>query len=277
MLIEKSLYGLIVIDRSEATIGYLKGKRVIPLKNIQSLVPSKHGRGGQSARRFERLIEDAAHQYFKKVAALANENFVGNKDLKGILIGGPGATKDYFIQKEYLHHDLRKIVIDTFDVGYTNESGLKELVNKASETLTDLGLMEEKLLIQRFVREVVKPDGGLAAYGEDEVHKALQLGAVDTLLISESLRKYWLKLECASCGYRAASSSTERDPDSWVCPSCNKSTLRVLEHRDIVTELSEQAEQVGTKVALISPDTEDGSLLYTAFNGVAAILRYKVK
>ncbi len=43
MLAEKKTYGLLVIDRSEATIGVLKGKRVVPIKNIQSLVPSKHG------------------------------------------------------------------------------------------------------------------------------------------------------------------------------------------------------------------------------------------
>src|SRR5512138_1429558 len=64
MLAEKKNYGLLVIDRSEATIGILKGKRIVVVKNIQSLVPSKHGRGGQSALRFERLIEIAAHEFY---------------------------------------------------------------------------------------------------------------------------------------------------------------------------------------------------------------------
>ncbi|MCK5414980.1 MAG: peptide chain release factor aRF-1, partial [Thermoplasmata archaeon] len=55
LLVEHDLYGLIVIDRSEATLGWLRGKHVEKISNIQSLVPSKHGRGGQSQRRFERL------------------------------------------------------------------------------------------------------------------------------------------------------------------------------------------------------------------------------
>ncbi len=84
MLETKDKYGLIVIDRSEATVGMLHGKRIVPIKNMQSLVPSKHGRGGQSARRFERLIEIAAHEYYKKVADVANEAFLSEKELKGI-------------------------------------------------------------------------------------------------------------------------------------------------------------------------------------------------
>src|SRR5213594_4916864 len=59
MLAEKDVYGLLVIDQGEATVGLLEGKRISPLKNVQSLVPRKHRMGGQSARRFERLHEQA--------------------------------------------------------------------------------------------------------------------------------------------------------------------------------------------------------------------------
>ncbi|MFQ6060912.1 MAG: peptide chain release factor aRF-1, partial [Thermoplasmata archaeon] len=121
MLLEKDNYGLIVVDRREATIGMLRGRRIEVIRNMQSLVPSKHRMGGQSARRFERLIEIAAHEYFKKVADVANEAFLSEKNMKGILIGGPGATKDFFAEKDYLNHELKKKIIDTFDTGYTDE------------------------------------------------------------------------------------------------------------------------------------------------------------
>ena len=126
MLSEKDIYGLIVIDRSEATIGFLKGKRINTVKNFQSLVPSKHGRGGQSQRRFERLIEIAAHEFFKKIGNLANDTFLSEKDLKGLLIGGPGATKVFFMERDYLHHELKKKIVDSFDTGYyTGPSGAR--------------------------------------------------------------------------------------------------------------------------------------------------------
>ncbi|MFP4546411.1 MAG: peptide chain release factor aRF-1, partial [Methanomassiliicoccales archaeon] len=144
MLADKKSYGLIVIDRSEATIGVLRGKRVYTLKNIPSLVPSKHGKGGQSAQRFERLIEIAAHEFFVKVADLANDSFLEEEDLQGVLIGGPGPTKEQFMDEGLLHHELQKKIIDTFDTSYTDEYGLKELMEKAKDTLQDLDLMKEK-------------------------------------------------------------------------------------------------------------------------------------
>src|SRR5438093_5803068 len=62
MLAEKDVYGLLVIDWSEATLGLLRGKRIEVIKNLQSQVPSKHRMGGQSARRFERGHDIEVHE-----------------------------------------------------------------------------------------------------------------------------------------------------------------------------------------------------------------------
>lgn len=274
MLEEKETYGLIVIDRSEATVGLLQGKRIVPIKNMQSLVPSKHGRGGQSARRFERLIEIAAHEYYKKVADVVNESFMSQKDLKGILVGGPGPTKDYFVKSEYLHYELQKKVIDTFDTGYTDEYGLKELVEKARETLKDLDLMREKDLMQRLFEEIRKADGGLSVYGEEQVKSALMIGAVDTLIVSNGLRRVMLNLSCISCGNVKevlAKDSTEE----VKCDKCG-SVMKVDKVTDLVEEMSKLAEANNTTVQFISDESEEGELLLKAFGGVAGILRFRV-
>src|SRR5213592_4916107 len=90
MLTEKDLYGLLVIDWSEATLGMLRGKRIEVIKNLQSQVPSKHRMGGQSARRFERGHDIAVHEWYKKIGELLTEAFLSQADLSGIIIGGPG-------------------------------------------------------------------------------------------------------------------------------------------------------------------------------------------
>ncbi len=272
MLAEKKTYGLLVIDRSEATIGLLKGKRIIPVKNIPSLVPSKHGRGGQSALRFERLIEIAAHEFFVKVADTANEAFLNQPDLQGVLIGGPGPTKDFFVKEEYLNHELRKKIINTFDTGYTDEYGLKELVERAKDSLQDLDLMREKKLMQRLLEEIRKPEGGLAAYGEDQVRHALQMGAVDTLLISEGLRKRRVHVKCPGCNWEG--NLTVDSADNVKCPNCAQGQALVESNVDLVDDLYDEASKVGTHVELLSPDSEEGELLMKAFGGIAAILRY---
>jgi len=269
---EKECYGLIVIDRKEATIGMLRGKRIETIKNVQSRVPSKHGMGGQSQRRFERLIEIAAHEYFKKIGDIVTDAFL-NENVKGIIVGGPGATKDFFVGKDYLHHELKKKVIETFDVGYTDEYGLRELVENASSALSNIDLMREKRLMQRLMREIIK-EQGLSTYGEDEIRKSLAMGAVEILLLSEGLRKYRIKIRCPSCGYTEEKTVDDKNFELDNCKKCS-APLIVDEPLDVVEELSKKAEKTGAKVELVSTDSAEGETLLKAFGGVAAILRFR--
>jgi peptide chain release factor subunit 1 len=276
MLMEEEVYGLIVIDRAEATLGTLSGKKIDVIKNIQSLVPSKHGRGGQSAQRFERLIEIAAHEFFKKVGDLANDAFLNLPELKGILIGGPGATKDFFKDNDYLHHELQKKVVESFDVGYTDEYGLRELLEKARPTLTHLEVSREKDMMNRLFVEIRKEDGGLSTYGLDQVMNALTSGAVETLLVSEGLNLYHLMFKCQSCGKTISVRSHEREPASPVCPD-HQGAMELIEDKDLVDELADIASRYSTQFELISTDSSEGEMLMKAFGGVAAILRYRAR
>jgi len=272
MLMEEEVYGLIVIDRNEATVGILNGRRIEVVKNFQSRIMGKHRQGGQSAQRFERLIEIAAHEYYKRVADLVNEKFMEIENLKGVIIGGPGATKDFFADNDYLHHELRKKVVGTFDAGYTDESGLRELLQNAAPALEDLSLMKEKGLMNRFMEELRKPDGGNTAYGELQVRSALEMGAVDILLISESMEKTTYEYSCPGCGKKGELSQKS---DQVKCPDCG-AEVEITSEIDIVNDLYELADAYGTKVELISTDSEEGDMLMKAFSGLAAITRYKV-
>ncbi len=273
MLKDKKLYGLIVLDRREATIGLLRGKRIEVLAYTTSMVPGKHRQGGQSSVRFERLRQIAIHEFYKKVGEKASEAFLQYKDeLLGILIGGPSPTKEEFYKGEYLHHELQKKVIGLFDVGYTDESGLYELVEKAEDALQELDLIREKKLMNRFLKEVVKD--GLAAYGEEEVRRYLTLGAVDTLLLSEDLRLERVRYRCPSCGKEKEITLKDEAKRKIVCEDCGVE-MEEVERKDVVLELSELAEQSGAKVEILSTESEEGAMLFNAFGGIAAILRFK--
>jgi len=277
MLKDKKTYGLIVLDRREATIGILRGKTIEALRYLTSNVPGKHRQGGQSARRFERLREIAIHEFYKRIGDAASEIFlsIDPKDLEGILIGGPSPTKEEFYKGGYLHHELQKKVIGLFDVSYTDDTGLYELVENASEALEQHDLVREKELMRRFMRELAKEDGGLAVYGEEEVRRNLMMGSVDILLISEDLRKVRVKYRCQSCGHKEeVTLSDGSQPLQKKCPKCG-GEMSAEETKDIVKELSEIAEQMGTKVEFISTEFEEGEQLLKAFGGMAGILRYR--
>ncbi|HZY92320.1 MAG TPA: peptide chain release factor aRF-1 [Thermoplasmata archaeon] len=279
MVHEPDLWGLLVMDRAEVTIGFLRGKRIDPLRNKQSLVPSKHGRGGQSAHRFERMIEHAAHEFFVKCGEMANEIFLPKKDvLKGILLGGPGATKEYFYKEGYLHYELQqKVVQPLFDVGYTDEYGLKELVEKATQTLHGLELTEEKRIVQQLLNEIRRAEQGLAAYGERDVLEALALGAVDTLLVSAGLRRRHSAFKCPNCGHEFERTAPDEEVErihAEPCPKCGATPVTLVKNADYVEELYQKAQDSGAKVRMISTESEEGEMMAKAFGGVAAILRY---
>ncbi len=275
MLTEKKTFGLLAIDRREATVGLLRGKSIEARKHLTSSVPGKQRKGGQSARRFQQLRLIAIHDFYKRIGNSASEIFltIDHKDLEGVLIGGPSPTKEEFLEGEFFHHEIQKKIIGLFDIAYTDESGLYELVDAASDALQDLEVVKEKNVMQRFMRELVS-DKGLAAYGDQQVRENLGMGAVDLLLISEDLRRVRATVACQNCDYTGEKTIEDvSDGALGSCPVCG-SDLRIVDTVDVVDELTEICDQMSTGVEFISTDFEEGDQLMRAFGGVAAILRY---
>ena len=186
MMETKEVYGLVVVDRRDAMLAHLKGKAIIPLLKTHSEVPGKTRAGGQSAARFERLREGAKKDHFKKVAEYMKEKFLADKNLKGIIVGGPGPTKYDFIDTGYITAEVRNKIIAIKDLSYTGEFGLQELLEKSQDVLAEESVVEEKKIVGRFF-ELLSTKQGMVSYGAEEVMKNLKMGVVDTLLISEVL------------------------------------------------------------------------------------------
>jgi len=283
MLIDKDTFGIVVIDRGGCTVATLSGNRKKMLKSFTSNVPSKHRAGGQSQRRFERLIEQAAQEFFKRAAEYINDTFVpfGN-DLKGIILGGAGPTKEVFAKSDYLDYRLREKILDLFDIGYTGEQGIKEVVKKSEKLLMDVQIMKEKKLIEQFLGHLGR-DTGLATYGEKEVRDALIKSAVDTLLISEKVDVLRAKISCRNCDLKEEKTVNtdeinhlEKEISNRTCPKCSSQLMQVDETVDLIEEYGELAKQSGAKIEVVSTDSEEGSQLWHAFKGIGAILRYKL-
>jgi peptide chain release factor subunit 1 len=279
MMSEKEIYGLLLIDRRECTVGILRGKKIDMVFYDTSQVPGKHGRGGQSQRRMERLTEIAADEWYKKMGERASEVYRNTPGLIGILVGGPGPSKRAFVEGKFLHYELEPKIIDLFDTGYTDEYGLRELVDNASEAMKTLGLVKEKNLMKRLLGEIRNSDGGLATYGEKHVRYALTMGAVDVLMLSEGLRSYRVKIECSNGDYseddRTVKAAEIDNKLEEKCPKC-QARLVIKEKKDLVDEMSELAEASKATVELVSQDSEEGDQLMKAFGGIAAILRYRL-
>jgi len=276
ILRDKEVFGLLVLDRREATLGVLNGKRIDRLKKMTSGVPGKFRAGGQSARRFERLREAAAVEFFNRIGESANLAFSQIEDMRGLLIGGPSPTKEEFIKGPFLSNELKDKVVGLYDITYTDEDGLREIVNAASESLSELRVMSEKKVVKRFLEEVGKE--GLASYGIMEIMELLQMGAVETLLISEEMNKSIVTFHCQTCKERFE--KIVDDPERYIegltdCPRCPNGSVTIDEVQDLDDRMIEMAGMSNSDVELISADTEEGKQLLMAFGGLGAILRYK--
>ena len=186
MLLVKDVFGLVLIDRREGTIAALKGKAVTVLSRHTSNVPGKMRAGGQSAARFGRIRENAAKEFYVRMGEHVKDAFFGNKDLRGIILGGPGPTKFDFMDGGFVTNELKKKIIAVKDVTYTDESGLKELLEASQDILAKEDIAAEKKLMRKFFDTLSKNEK-MASYGPSHVMKLMKLGAVDVLLLSESL------------------------------------------------------------------------------------------
>lgn len=279
----KDQFGLIVIDRESAAFALLRGNHMTFLRKLHSFVPGKHGKGGQSQRRIQRGTEILAKDHLRRVGEAASEIFLEIPDLKGIVFGGPSLAKDNFIRGDFIDFRLRDKIMGSVDTGYTGEQGIRELMEKSGEILKDVRYLEEKKLVQTFMRELGK-DTGLVAYGHKEVMKAMELGAVKTLLISEELDVIQTKIVCPHCKYEKQEAVKAREFVEFEeeiiksnCPECGSSKLSIEDTQDFVEELGKRSNETGAMIEIISIETEEGMILFKSFGGLVAILRYPIR
>ncbi len=192
MLEVKEIYGLIVIERNEATIGLLIGKKIKVLHKFDSYIPGKTNKGGQSAARYARIREGLAKEFFRKVADEAKKELFDLKGLRGILVGGPGPTKEDFLKEGNLVTALQEKILAVKDIGYADEHGLELLVESSQDVLAGQEIMREKKMLEKFFNALGK-DPDKTAYGRKDVENALDIGAVDILFLSKKLKKTEIK------------------------------------------------------------------------------------
>jgi len=282
MLNDDKVIGILAIDTQEAGLGILTGDRWEVIDRMTSGIAGKHRQGGQSARRFERLRENELNEYYHRVADHAKRVFIDQFSVKGIIVGGPGPTKENFIKEEYLDYRLQNNVIETLDISYSGDEGVREIVDKINDLgiMAEFRMMEEKSIVKKFMTEVHSTNG-LALYGILDVVKALQNELVSMVIVTDDINFAKINTKCKRCGntseiitdrYRLV--STKRELPSKPCLMCGEAVYETTE-RDIVEYLEELAIATGSKLKIISGKSEEGKQI-SSLGGIGAILRFRL-
>ena len=74
--------------------------------------------------------------------------FIDIYPVKGLIISGPGPTKEDFINGNYLEYRLQNNIINTIDASYSGAEGIREAFAKSGDILGSFRLVEEKKMIE---------------------------------------------------------------------------------------------------------------------------------
>ena len=278
MLKDDNMIGVLAIDAKDAGWGLLHNDKIEVLKETGSGVAGKHRQGGQSAKRFQKLREMELQYYFNRVAHITREYFIDIYPIKGLIISGPGPTKEDFINNSYLEYRLQNMIISTIDASYSGAEGIREAFAKSSEILSDFRMVEEKKIIENLFQQI-NNNTGLGSYGLKEVLEMLKNNIVDTIIITDDIELYRLEIKCKRCQditeeivERVKVIPRRTELKNKQCASC-KSTDNNSSQQDLIDHIDLMATQTGAKVEVISGKTEHGMML-GSLGKIGAILRY---
>jgi peptide chain release factor subunit 1 len=272
MMKDDKVIGILAIDTQEVGIGILTGDRWEAVDSLTSGVAGKHRQG---------LRENELNEFYHRVADHAKKVFIDQYSVKGLIVGGPGPTKENFLREEYLDYRLQKAIIATIDSSYSGDEGVRELIEKAQKggILQEYRVMEEKQLVKKFMSEV-HSGRGLGIYGIHDVIKALEGGVADLVIVTDDITYVRLELKCKACKNlqtkvveRAQAMATKQEYLTRQCPSCHVTDTEATE-KDIIDYMNEVATMTGCRLEVISGKTEEGAQL-ASLGKIGAILRYK--
>src|SRR4030066_1994128 len=198
MLKDDNLIGFLAIDAKDAGWGLLHGDKIEVLSQTGSGVAGKHRQGGQSAKRFQKLREMELSYFYNRVAETTREYFIDIYPIKGLIISGPGPTKEDFINGNYLEYRLQEMIIATIDASYSGSEGIREAFAKSGDILSDFRMVEEKQLVENLFQHI-NSHSGLGTYGLKEIIELLKNNVTDTIIITDDTELNRIEVKCKRC------------------------------------------------------------------------------
>ncbi|KAI4519440.1 peptide chain release factor eRF1/aRF1 [Schizophyllum commune] len=279
LLESDSRFGFIVMDGNGTLFGTLAGNTREVIHKFTVDLPKKHGRGGQSALRFSRLRDEKRHNYVRKVAELAVQHFITNDkvNVQGLVLAGSADFKTELSQSDMFDPRLAAKVIKVVDVSYGGENGFNQAIELAAESLANVKFVQEKKLIQRYFDEISQ-DTGKYCFGVDDTLKALELGAVETLIVWENLdiTRYVLRNAAGEEIIVHANKEQEKDREKFIDKSTGLEMEQVQEPQALLEWFAEKYRDFGANLEFVTNRSQEGAQFVKGFGGIGGLLRYKV-
>ncbi|KAM8848561.1 eukaryotic peptide chain release factor subunit 1 isoform X2 [Synchiropus splendidus] len=246
---------------------------------------SDDSRGGQSALRFARLRMEKRHNYVRKVAETAVQLFVSNDkvNVAGMVLAGSADFKTELSQSDMFDPRLQAKVLKLVDISYGGENGFNQAIELSAEVLSNVKFIQEKKLIGRYFDEISQ-DTGKYCFGVEDTLKALEMGAVEILIVYENLdtMRYILRV------HGAESNGAENDEKTlYLTPEQEKDKSHftdketgqeheLIESMPLLEWFANSYKKFGATLEIVTDKSQEGSQFVKGFGGIGGILRYRV-
>ncbi|KAK9313439.1 polypeptide release factor [Lipomyces starkeyi] len=279
LLESNSKFGFIIMDGNGALFGTLSGNTREVLHKFTVDLPKKHGRGGQSALRFARLREEKRHNYVRKVAEAAVQNFITNDkvNVTGLILAGSADFKTELSQSDMFDGRLQAKIIKVVDVSYGGENGFNQAIELSAEALSNVKFIQEKKLILQYFDEIAQ-DTGKYCYGVEDTLKALDLGACETVIVYENLDvvRYTLKNASGDPVVIHVSKANETNSKEKFLDKATGQEMETVDEQPMIEWLAERYKDFGASLEFVTDKSSEGAQFVKGFGGIGALLRYKV-
>ena len=164
------------VDWGDSSLVRVRGRAILPVADVRRTIAGKQFEHGQS--------EKDRRSYRDELVALLRRE---GAEATAVLVVGPGFLKEELQARIAEEDPSLKRKLRLFSTAESGRVGVDELLRsgKASEALRGSVAAEEAEAVERLVRSLA--GGRRAAVGPREVAEAVEAGAVETLLVSESL------------------------------------------------------------------------------------------
>jgi peptide chain release factor subunit 1 len=281
LLTSEEKWGFVVMDGSGCLFGTLSGNAREVLHKYSVDLPKKHGRGGQSSARFGRIRMEKRQNYVRKVAEDCARLFITNDmpNVKGLVLAGSAEFKTQLMLSDVFDPRLKKVVVKLVDTSYGGENGFNQAIELAQETLAHTKFVHEKKIIAKFFEHIAQ-DTGQVCFGINDTTRALEMGAVETLIV-------WEELPHLRCVVRNNQTDTttvmyltkdQLSNDSLFKDANGSIVNDLIESQNYIEWLSEKKERRrGARLELVSDKSQEGAQFVVGFGGIAGILRWKLE
>eukprot|EP00906_Rhabdomonas_costata_P023035 RCo033166 len=278
MLESDDKFGFIVMDGNGCLFGTLCGNTREVVHKFTVDLPKKHGKGGQSALRFARLRTEKRHNYVRKVAELTTQFFITNDrpNVTGLVLAGSADFKNDLNQSDLFDQRLSPVVLKVVDVAYGGENGFNQAVELSADSLAGVRFIQEKKLINRYFDEIAK-DTNMYCYGVEDTLKALEMGAVERLILWEDLQHVRLVTKNPTSGVERQHFLTPKEAEKreyYIDPET--SAALETETTPMVEWFAENYKKFGCMLEFVTNKSQEGMQFVKGFGGIGGFLRFKV-